>query len=575
MSNRRRALVAAGGGALVLIITVGFAGAYASKHLVAGTKIGGANVAGMTRAQAELAVTEHEQKFLHLPLQAEHAGKQYQFTPQSVGITFDNRSAFEQAFLENVHTPLKRIVLLTFRFVRRIDIPVAISPVTEQGKILLDASVWPELKTAATEPSLSLIPGSVSIVPGTVGTHVVYAKLSDSIASGYVSPAKTIELPVVEEPPVHASAELDQVRLQAERLLAGPLTVAAASVNKAIDTKTLASMVQAGLSSAGVTLTFKQDALTAFLSGLQSSIGQSPQNARLGIKDGHVAVVVASKDGITLDMASAISSFNTYLAAEPTGTVTLKTAVAKASVREDSLDAIGIHDRIGTATTDFSGSPGNRVFNITLGTKDLDSKVVADGASFSTISALSPIDEAHGYKDELVILGNRTVPEAGGGLCQVSTTLFRAVLSAGLPVIERTNHAYRVGYYEVGVGPGLDATVYDPKPDFVWKNDTGHPIFVQSQVVGNKVTFELYGTSDGRISSVSAPQVLEETPPGDPIYTQTDTLTKGVTQQIEHPHPGAKTVVSYTVSKGGQTVATQTFRSTYRPWPSQFLVGTR
>ena len=187
---------------------------------------------------------------------------------------------------------------------------------------------------------------------------------------------------------------------------------------------------------------------------------------------------------------------------------------------------------------------------------------------------MGSIDSAHGYKPELSIVNNRTVLEDGGGLCQVSTTLFRTVLNAGLPVTERVNHAYRVGYYEVGVGPGLDATIYDPAPDFKWKNDTGHTVYVESHIVGTKITFELYGTSDGRTAQISAPNIISETPPGDPIYSNTDTLPKGTTKQVEHPHPGAVTAVTYTVMHDGQPVRTQTFKSTYRPWPAQFLVGT-
>ena len=158
-----------------------------------------------------------------------------------------------------------------------------------------------------------------------------------------------------------------------------------------------------------------------------------------------------------------------------------------------------------------------------------------------------------GYLPELVIKGDRTVPEFGGGLCQVSTTLFRAVMDSGLPVTARRNHSYRVSYYEKDgngkvIGPGLDATIYEPDVDFKFKNDMSTPVLIIGYVIGDKVTFELYGTKDGRTSKIDGPKKLTETAPGEPVYIETTDLAPGVIKQVETPHPGGSAVATYTIS---------------------------
>jgi vancomycin resistance protein YoaR len=201
------------------------------------------------------------------------------------------------------------------------------------------------------------------------------------------------------------------------------------------------------------------------------------------------------------------------------------------------------------------------------------------GEEFSTVGSLGTIDNSTGYLPELVIKGDETIPEFGGGLCQVSTTLFRSVMNAGLPVVERRNHSYRVPYYERDgegnfIGPGLDATIYDPWPDFKFRNDTSSHILIQGFVEGTKVTFELYGTGDGRKSVVDGPTILEETDPPEPVYTETNELPLGERKKIDTAHPGGVAVATYTVEYSDGRVEEQEFKSYYRKWPEKWLVGT-
>ena len=161
-------------------------------------------------------------------------------------------------------------------------------------------------------------------------------------------------------------------------------------------------------------------------------------------------------------------------------------------------------------------------------------------------------------------------------MCQVSTTLFRSVLNAGLPVVERVAHAYRVGYYEQDSPPGFDATVYAPSPDLKFKNDTPAYILITAKAdpKSYSLVFELYGASDGRVASITKPVVSNYSAPLPTIYQDDPTLPTGTLKQTDFSAAGARVSFNYTVTRDGETVFQKTFISNYRPWAAVYLRGT-
>jgi len=303
------------------------------------------------------------------------------------------------------------------------------------------------------------------------------------------------------------------------------------------------------------------------------TIDQPAEEPKLGIKDGKLVILTSSAEGRVVDVEQSTASILSSLHNPETEVAELTLKVQQPQIREDNLDTLGIKEMIGRGETNFTGSPTNRRINIANGVRLLQSTLVKPGAEFSTVKTLGAVDGSTGFLPELVIKDNRTTPEFGGGLCQVSTTLFRSVLQAGLKVTERQNHSYRVSYYEPPIG--LDATIYLPRPDFKFLNDTGNHILVQGQVIGNRVIFELWGTKDGRTATVTDPVVSNILPPPPEVRTETDTLFRGEVKQIEKPHEGATAVAYYTVMKDGKVLHKQTFKSVYKPWAAKFLVGTK
>ena len=320
----------------------------------------------------------------------------------------------------------------------------------------------------------------------------------------------------------------------------------------------------------GVSL--NQEKVKAYLTALAETIDQDSVNAKLVFKESKVSVFSPAQKGKKLDTKKALSMIEDALLNIKVQTIELPVAEVEPEISDARINQLGLNEIIGKSTTSFIKSPANRIHNIKNGTAQLSGFLIEPDTEFSVVTRLGVVNDKSGYLPELVIKENRTVPEYGGGLCQVSTTLFRAALEAGLPIIERQNHSYRVSYYEPPVG--LDATVYLPKPDLKFKNNTPGYILVQGYVEENNLTFELYGTKDGRVAKLEGPFTSGYTDPPSPIYTETDTLPPGETKQIEKAHKGASSVAYYKVfDKDGKEINNQTFKSKYKSWPAQFLIG--
>jgi vancomycin resistance protein YoaR len=245
-------------------------------------------------------------------------------------------------------------------------------------------------------------------------------------------------------------------------------------------------------------------------------------------------------------------------------------------VTTDKVNNLGINELIGKGKSTFYHSISSRVHNIALAASRINGVLVKPGDVFSFNEALGDVSQFTGYEQAYIISGGKTILGDGGGVCQVSTTLFRAVLNAGLPIYERQAHAYRVGYYEQDSPPGIDATVYSPSPDFKFKNDTPANILIvaKTNAKGYSLTFEIYGTSDGRTSSISKPAVSDLTPPPEDSYQDDPTLPAGTIKQVDFKAWGAKVAFNYVVKRGGQTIYKKTFISNYRPWQAVYLRGT-
>jgi len=241
-----------------------------------------------------------------------------------------------------------------------------------------------------------------------------------------------------------------------------------------------------------------------------------------------------------------------------------------------SSEALGIQELVAEATTYFWGSWQNRRSNIALGTKNLHGIIVAPGEEFSFNQHLGEITAEAGYVEGGVILGGATVTGIGGGICQVSTTLFRAVYKGGLDITERNSHGYRVGYYEyAGAGPGLDAAIWQPEIDLRFRNNTPHHLLIESDYLGEKdaMQFRIYSTRHWT-TRIEPAIIRDIVPAPDTGYVAADDLALGQIRQIDYSADGADVWVYRNVyDAAGSLVKRDQLFTHYKPWQAIYEVA--
>ncbi len=342
----------------------------------------------------------------------------------------------------------------------------------------------------------------------------------------------------------------------------------------------LAALITTELAPDGsdITIEFNADLLYAGLADLAAQIDRTPEDARFIFNDDtkQLEAIQASKVGRTLNITSTIERMNAALA-RGERRVKLDVVVQQPDFPDTAKAAdLGITQLIATGQTFYAGSSKERMTNIGAATTQFQGVLIKPGETFSFNKYLGDVSLDKGFAEALIIFNGRTVTGVGGGVCQVSTTVFRAAFEAGFPVIERWPHAYRVGWYEKGYGPGLDATVFSPDVDFRFKNDTPYHLLIEAYAndAAGRLTFKFYSTPDGRQVVVSAPVVENVVPHPPDKYEEDPTLAAGVTKQVDYAVDGADVTVNRTVTLNGQVISQDRVFTRYLPWQAVFMVGT-
>ena len=252
-----------------------------------------------------------------------------------------------------------------------------------------------------------------------------------------------------------------------------------------------------------------EQSLKDYLTILSSSINREPINAQLVIERNYATKFALSREGLELDIEKNIPKIreeilNKNPSADEAGEtkIELEIIILLPKIATKDINNLGITVLIGKGVSSFAGSPSNRIHNIKIGAEKFNGFLIKTNEEFSFNNILGEIGPEQGYKPELVIKKDKTVPEYGGGLCQVSTTAFRAAINTGLEITRRTAHAFPVVYYDP---QGFDATIYPPWPDLRFVNNTPSYVLVQTKINDYDLIFEFYGTNDGRKTEIDGP----------------------------------------------------------------------
>lgn len=329
--------------------------------------------------------------------------------------------------------------------------------------------------------------------------------------------------------------------------------------------------------------TFDDQKLTDILKPIADKAYLEPVDALFQIENNRVTAFKQSTNGQKLNIDKAKEYIETRIPViiknerVQSFSYEIPTIIIEPEVTTEEVNKFGIVEEIGMGKSYYQHSIPNRMYNVQLAASKLNGILVKPGEEFSFVKYLGDVSKYTGYKEAYVIQSGKTVLGDGGGVCQVSSTLFRALLNSGLPITERHAHAYRVGYYEQYSSPGLDATVYVPSVDLKFTNDTGNYILIQSYVdpTETSLTFILYGKKDGREVTVTTPVVSGITSAPETLYQDDPTLPKGVEKQIDFAAAGATVVFNRTVKQNGKVIIDEKYSSRYAPWRAVFLRGTK
>jgi len=584
---------------IVFVLVASLAGYIYSyrDRILPNISVGGINVGSMTVAKARTIINDRAEAV----------------TNGKVVITVDDETIFEEAVTvlgveydvdASISQAQKigrsgRLLNDLWDYVKVLFVSVSMTPVIEDSSSQIQdyvASIADQVDEAYRDGNLEVVDGVAQVVEPLEGKAIsqseVMAIINQQLTNFALSPFNVNRQPFA---PAISAAQAEALSSQAIELTATPLKLEVDGKTFTVNPNKLGLWIKlnikgAGTSSGTITkptldnpligeayVSFSREEVSAYLEEILPEINTEPIDARFTFNDGAMTVLANSQNGRVLNIDKAIIDIiSTLESSAAARTVTLEMQDKSAAINENklqSLASLGIKELIGTGTTSFSGSPSNRIHNIKNGAQYLNGIILAPGEEFSTLDHLGTIDGSTGYLQELVIKNNQTIAEYGGGLCQVSTTLFRAALNTGLEITERRNHAYRVSYYEPPVG--MDATIYSPSPDFKFKNNTATYILIQSKVEGKKITFDIYGTSDGRKVEVSDPVMYDVKKSTEIVYIDDPNMPEGETKLKERGHDGAKAKFTQTVYKAdGSLLLQDTFISTYVVWPAKYYRGT-
>jgi vancomycin resistance protein YoaR len=383
-----------------------------------------------------------------------------------------------------------------------------------------------------------------------------------------------INLKTITARPTVYTTDLENLKTEAADLISkGDLKLHASSSTSTVWTvkkEVVASWIISNSNQDKLKLTLDQEKIKTYLSEkVAPSIEKEAALPRYEIKNGKMSSWQTGADGLKINLEQSAANIKDSYLNNKISEAELVVEIIKSEEAENT-DKFNIKEIIGTGHSNFSGSPKNRVHNIKVGAEAVNGMLIAPGEEFSLVKTLGEIDAASGYLPELVIKNNKTIPEYGGGLCQVATTIFRSALESGLPITARQNHSYRVSYYEPA---GTDAAVYDPWPDMRFLNDTGNYVLIQSRVEKNDIYFDFWGKKDGRTASSSKPVIYNIVKPAATKIIETTELKPGEKKCTEKAHNGADAYFDYQVVYSNGDIKDRRFKSRYVPWQEVCLVG--
>jgi vancomycin resistance protein YoaR len=564
----RRAALAAG---LVVVLAVGVSTLLAGSpdHLAAGTTIAGLDVGGLSVPAARARLERRADALARRPVTFSAGGRSFQLAPSQLGV----RPAWNAALREAADrgdgiAPIRGLRRIETRL-RGADIQPRVEVYPSAVRYAL-AQIASSVDKPASNARLRRTGLSVSVVPEHSGLRLdrtaAYAMVVSALST--LDREGPVRLPVMVDAPKVTASQLGGALATARTALSAPVTLTLGSTRFRLPRWRVARLLD--LPSHGETdLAIGGPAATKWIARLSDTVGRDPRDATFRVVSGGITVV-PSREGRALDVRATLRAIERAAFSPTNRTAALVVGSAEPSRTTADANAMGISGVVGSYTTTYGGTEG-RLHNVTLVANLIDGTLVAPGARFSFNQTTGERNEAKGFEAAPVIINGELENGIGGGVCQVSTTVFNAAFEAGLSIERRTNHALYISHYPLG----RDATVNYPDIDLVFTNDTDHWLLLRTFVGTGSLTVNLYGTPTGRrVETETAPLTADGKVPWQRI--DDDTLFKGekVVEQYGTP-PRTTSVRRRVFAPDGKLMYDTTWRSYYVGEPTIVRVGTK
>jgi vancomycin resistance protein YoaR len=442
-----------------------------------------------------------------------------------------------------------------------------------------------QIDRPVVEASLTIEGTQVSDTPGQVGSLLnVDATLLNLTAQ--LQSFRDGEVPLVVEDQAPQILDASAEAATARQILSAPLILSIPEIQSGdpgpwvVDVQTLANMLLVtrlpSVSGEQYRISLDATVLQPFLEGIAASLDRGFEDARFTFNDDtrQLDLIQPAVTGRKLDVEATLAAIQEK-ALQGEHNIPLALIYTQPAVGSDATaESLGITGLVSEESTYFRGSSSERIQNIQAASARFHGLLIAPGETFSMAEALGDISLENGFAEALIISNGRTIKGVGGGVCQVSTTLFRTVFFGGYPIVERYPHAYRVGYYEQSAYSydsnmaGLDATVFVPLVDFKFTNDTPYWLLMETYVnVGaRRLTWKFYSTSDGRTVEWNTTGPQDVVPAPDPLFQENSDLEPGEMKQVDWSADGANVTVTRIVWRGGQVLYNDTISTHYTAW---------
>ncbi len=576
----------------ILITTLaGYQFMYQDKVYPGISTVYGLDLTGMTREEVRLALQERFTYAEDATFAFHYEGQTWEYTAQELGVELDVDATVDAVF--NAGRSSSTISNLRDQWqIWRNGHPVApvITYNQTQAEQIITRIASDYLNQPVLDATLTIRDSRAYTTPGQAGREVNVSatlfRLRQEVMK--LNLYSDIELDVQTQNPAiwdaSEAAQLVNIALDPRGVtffvaseagpVAGPWTATPESIENMLR---IVRVDDAENGTAHYEVYVTDDQTQAFLESLTLDLRREPINARFVFNDDtrQLEVIQPSENGLELDVTSTLPLFHEAVFSTDSRSVALQFIEVPAPIH-DGMTAVelGITEEVISATTYFLGSTSARKTNVQVAASRFHGVVIAPYAAFSFNEWLGDVSLETGFEEALIIYGNQTITGVGGGVCQVSSTVFQAAFYGGYPILERVPHGYRVSYYETGEGPGMDATVYSPIVDFKFQNDTPDHLLIETYVnlSNSTVTFKFYSTSTGRQVVKDGPHVRNVRPAPPPVYIETPGVSGTI--QVDYAVPGAEVYVYRTIldETGDVLVDREEFYSNYVPWPSQYQV---